>query len=104
MAAKNSEGVECQLLLREVARHHGLLEPEMVDGEQPELPRIHGVQIQPDGPVQVLHLARHALSQYHLRDKVTMSKGGPVQVLYLARHALSQHRLLSQHHLRDKLQ
>jgi hypothetical protein len=55
----------------------------MVHGEQPELPRIHGVQIQPDGPVQVLHLARHALSQHHLRDKVTMSTGGPVQVQQL---------------------
>jgi hypothetical protein len=74
VTAKDSEGVESQLLLREVARHHGLLEPEMVDGEQPELPRIHGVQIQPDGPVQVLHLARHALSQHHLRDKVTMNR------------------------------
>jgi hypothetical protein len=29
------------------------------------------------GPVQVLHLARHALSQHHLRDKVTMSTRRP---------------------------
>ncbi len=43
----------------------------MVDGEEPELPRIHGVQVQPDGPVQVLHLARHALSQHHLRQVTT---------------------------------
>jgi hypothetical protein len=76
------------------------------------------------GPVQVLHSARHALSQHHLHEKVTMSTGWPIQVLHLVRHALSQHHLhekvtmstgwpiqflhlarhaLSQHHLRDKV-